>query len=157
MARKKLKEKGSPNKITGNKSSIAASCFQNKEDILFEFGHVTTNKAYSYEALVSRSKNEKNIFSDLSKLIKEISSQSWLSLASRRKEQFGGFEFLPVAQFKTNVCTAYKGPITSDTKLCIFRFGTGDKYRLVVCKSPFCPRVVHILAFDLDFSLYDHG
>jgi len=47
--------------------------------------------------------------------------------------------------------------MTDDTKLFVFRFGNQDKYRMVVYRSNECKRFIHVLGFDLDFSLYDHG
>lgn len=45
--------------------------------------------------------------------------------------------------------------ISYDTKLYVFRFG--NDYRLIGYKSNRCRAALHIIGFDFDYSLYDHG
>lgn len=155
--RKKLKNLTDENKVSIHKSKKEPFCEQWKEDILFEFGHITELKNYSYEALIEKSKNDKTALKSYLDLIKVISAETWEKLNTRSRKTTGGFETLPLSSFRKNICDKYNSKMSPDIKLCVFRFGSGDSYRMVGYKSHNCSRTFHVLGFDLDFSLYDHG
>lgn len=153
----KIKKASDKNKIDIHKSKAEPYCNQWKEDILFEFGHITNHKSYSYNALVDTCANDRNALKEYIKLINAISSSTWEELATRSKYTIGGFETMCLSNLYCNINDKYNKEMTEDTKLLVFRFGSGDAYRMVGYKSHNCSRVIHILGFDLDFSLYDHG
>ena len=142
------------NKISIHTSESEPYCTQWKEDILFEFGHITTLKGYSLNDLFELNDNKalKSYFA----LIEAISKSTWVELQKRRKNTIGGFEILQSSCFNKKIANEYNTEMTNDIKLHVFRFGNGDKYRMVGYKSHNCSRTFHVLGFDLDFSLYDH-
>lgn len=147
-----IKSKNDRNKIRSS-SNIEAVCNQNSDDILFEFGHMTRLKDYSIDALVENA--DKKTFKNFKDLIQNISSATWLELLSRNKKQLGGFETLPLQAFNNVIWDNLD--LSGDVKLHVFLFGDAKRYRMVGYKSTNCNRVFHVLGFDLDFSLYDHG
>lgn len=142
------------NKISIHTSESEPYCTQWKEDILFEFGHITTLKGYSLNDLFELNDNKalKSYFA----LIEVISKSTWVELQKRRKNTIGGFEILQYSCFNKKIANEYNIEMPNDIKLHVFRFGNGDKYRMVGYKSHNCSRTFHVLGFDLDFSLYDH-
>lgn len=132
-------------------------CAQWKEDILLEFGHITSTNSHSiFDLLAKKDNYGKLACIEYIKLIDEISKSTWSELGHRSKGTFGGFETLSLELFKTNIWRQFDPNMGKGTKLYVFRFGNG-KYRMVGYKSHKCSRVMHILGFDLDHSLYDHG
>lgn len=132
-------------------------CGQDEDDILIEFGHITQHSNYSYNALEETNKTDTKAIDKLMKLLVLISSSTWTELSHRNKKHLGGFETLSLSDFKAYVWEQLPILLSEDVKLYVFRFGNEDKYRMIGYKSSHCRRVLHILAFDLDFSLYDHG
>lgn len=153
----KIKNTSDKNKINIHKSKAEPICNQRKEDVLFEFGHITDKKGYSYNALLEKCANDKNALKEYFHLINVISSSTWEKLATRNKNTIGGFETMCLSNLCCNINDKYNKEMTKDTKLLVFRFGSGDAYRMVGYKSHNCSRVIHILGFDLDHKLYDHG
>lgn len=152
-----LKPINDNNKLDIHKSQSEPYCTQWKEDILFEFGHITNCKNYSYDSLIKADASDKKAIKCLFEFITKMSKSNWVELSTRRKENIGGFETLTVGQLNSRIHTIYSKEFTDDVKLHVFRFGNKDKYRLIGYKSKNCSRVLHVLAFDLDFTLYDHG
>ena len=152
----KIKKRNDNNKVKFP-NEPKSGCGQCENDILFEFEHITSNKRYSYNALIEKSKTDTTILKKYIELINTISVSTWAELSTINKKTIGGFETKCISDFHYKIWDNYNGDLSNDTKLYIFRFGNKDKYRMVGYKSPNCKRVIHILGFDLDFSLYDHG
>ena len=152
MSKIRVKEN---NKISLHVSEKEPYCKQWKEDVLFEFGHITNQKGYSLKDLLSLS--DKKALPSYFELISAISETTWEELKLRSKMTKGGFEMIKYDSFKTRIADKYNKELTPDTGLLVFRFGNGDSYRMVGYKSHNCSRVFHVLGFDLDHSLYDHG
>ena len=156
----KLKNKKDDNKISLDSKHDETNCKQRKEDILLEFGCITDNNRYSFKALKELQKEQPNVIEQFLELIITISKENWTTLCNRGKRTKGGFETLNYSDIRCSIVDNYwkaAGRFSGDKKLHVFRFGKGDSYRMVGYKSPNCSRAFHILAFDLDFSLYNHG
>ena len=88
--------------------------------------------------------------------MQRVSQSSWEELRTKGKDN-GGFETMELSNFKRSIVNNIKQKsLTNDTKLYVFRFG-GNKYRLIGHKSSSCKAAIHILGFDFDHSLYEHG
>ncbi len=151
---KKLKTEEN-NKISPHVSLKEPYCAQWKEDILFEFGHITDKKDYSLNVLLNS--DDRKALQSYFELLSAISEATWEELKIRSKKIKGGYEMLEYSNFNTLIANKYNSNMSLDTKLLVFRFGKGDAYRMIGYKSHNCSRVIHVLGFDLDFSLYDHG
>lgn len=153
----KIKDVVFNNKVSLHQSKSEPHCRQWKEDILIEFGHITQIKEHSYDSLVNAGKTDMNAIKSLMDLITKMSTSSWEELQRRSKHTIGGFETMEAGNMNKRIWDKYYPSMSEDTKLYIFRFGNKDKYRMVGYKSRNCSRVLHILGFDVDFTLYDHG
>lgn len=142
------------NKISIHTSKSEPYCKQWKEDVLFEFGHITTQKGYSLNDLFEL--NDNKALKSYFELIETISKSTWVELQTRSRFTKGGFETLEYWRFYKKIANEYNKEMSEDIKLYVFRFGNADKYRMVGYKSHNCSRTFHVLGFDLDFSLYDH-
>lgn len=140
-----------------NSDGAPLLCKQDEDDILIEFGHITKQPKYSFEDLKKANQVDKTTVLKLMELIVIVSRSTWTELSHRNKINLGGYEGLSISEFNSKVWEQYPEELTNDVKLYSFRFGNEDKYRMIAYKSPYCRRVLHILGFDLDFSLYDHG
>ena len=152
---KKISKKQDNNKlVVSNLNNNHSFCKYDRKNTLFDFSHVTNKKGYSIDNLLKA--NDKNLLKEFLRLINVVSITTWNELSMRSKYNLGGFETLEKSIFKTDICDNFEY-ITDDTKLYVFRFGNADKYRMICHKSRNCELVLHVLAFDLDVSLYDHG
>lgn len=159
MSKQRIKDKQSNDyfPVSIHSNTKEPYCSQWKNDILLEFGHITSNKKYNFIALQTIS--EKSIFEEFLELINVISTSSWNDMIHRSKYSKGGIDAIAISELNINIIDNFdpNGKIPKDKKLYIYRFGSGQKYRLIGYKSHSCSRTFHILAFDLDYSLYDHG
>lgn len=135
------------------------SCKFREEDqfVFLDFGHITKQKKYCYEALLEKQKNDPLILQSFFRMIVEMSQLTWAELAHRSKFQIGGYEPLSLWKFNVAIWDQLDPTMTEDVKLLVFRFGKGQAYRMIGYKSSGCRHALHILGFDLDYSLYDHG
>lgn len=121
--------------------------------VFFNFQYITSDKNFNFDYI---NRNNKKIAKDLLLLLQKISQSSWEELRTKGKDN-GGFETIEYSNFKESIAGNIKHKnITKDTKLYVFRFG-GKKYRMIGYKSNSCKAALHILGFDFDYTLYDHG
>lgn len=157
----KLRGPKESNQINSNPAILGKRCKQWEDDVLLEFGSITSKNKYSFEALKREKKNNSKAIEEFMELILTISQSNWKDLGSRGKRTKGGFELLDYGDLNSEIIDNYwkstNKSFTKDRKIHVFRFGCTDKYRMIGYKSHNCNRVLHILGFDLDFSLYDHG
>lgn len=153
---KRNKLKNIAEKSAINKQLIEYKCHQREDDILLEFGHITNQKEHCYDALLKVNQTDTTAIRNLMNIIIVVSKSTWTELSHRNKNNMGGYESLDIDIFKTNILDNYPEKLSNDIKLYSFRFGSSDKYRMIGYKSKHCKRVLHILGFDLDFSLYKH-
>lgn len=122
--------------------------------ISLTFAHVTTNKQYNFHYFGKNIRQELDARKALDELLKEISDNDWIALAKRRKDVLGGFERLYLKDI-----TSIPIPnmvLTEDTEIYIFRFGKADAFRLC-CVKDLNSVVLHVIAYDFNYSLYNHG
>lgn len=151
----KVKNKEKMSKVSG--TSIAISkCEVPDFSVFFNFQYITSDSSYNLEFIKNAGGNGKSIYNDLLSFLQRVSQSSWEELRTKGKKN-GGFETLECSIFKKSITRniTHKN-LTDDTKLYVFRFG-GNKYRLVGYKSNSCKAALHILGFDFDHSLYNHG
>lgn len=127
------------------------SCDVPEFSIFFNFQYITTDDQYNLSGRI-----EKNVYKDLISALHKFSQNSWEELKKKSKYN-GGFEMLEYGRMKPLIANKIKNkPLTNDTKLYVFRFG-GNKYRMIGYKSNRCKAAMHILGFDIDYSLYKHS
>lgn len=157
----KLKKKKDNNKISLDSKHDETHCKQYKDDVLLEFGCITSHDGYSFDALRACQRNHPDVMEQFMDLVITISKSNWKELGSRGKRTKGGFETLYYSELHCSIVENYwketNKKFSKDKKIHVFRFGSGDRYRMIGYKSNKCSRAFHILAFDLDHSLYNHG
>jgi hypothetical protein len=120
---------------------------------IFSFGWVTGDKRYNFERFRdSHSEAKEASFSFLARLF-EISSRKTVELLSRNKSS--GFETVPYRHFR---CKISVGGIAlhNNEKLYIIQFNRHNT-RVICFKDKDVQNLFHIVAFDFDHSIYDHG
>ncbi len=151
----KIKQQKKIHKLSGLVTSEGKCCVPDSS-IFFNFQYITSDSNYNFEQIKKQGGNAKEIYRDLLSFLQRVSQSSWEELRTKGKDN-GGFETMELSNFKRSICSNIRQKnLTNDTKLYVFRFG-GNKYRLVGHKSYGCKAALHILGFDFDHSLYDHG
>ncbi|MCR0153961.1 hypothetical protein [[Clostridium] innocuum] len=136
-----------------DKRNASKTCEVPESSVFFNFQYITSDKRFNYEYI---KKGKQSIYKDIVKALQKFSQNSWDELRRMGKDN-GGFETMEYGRMVPSIADKIKDkPITKDTKLYIFRVG-GNKYRMIGYKSNSCRAAMHILGFDFDFSLYDHG
>lgn len=122
---------------------------------LFSFKYLTKNNNYSFSFFKKDTKRAHDAYKGLLKKINEISIVNMDALGLLPKEK--GFETIPFRQFSNSVqnILSNTGIITNESKLTIFRFC--NSYRTICKQDSKAQNIFHIIAFDFDFSAYDHG
>lgn len=120
--------------------------------VTFSFDKMLRKGDYSFEYFKKNKSDNLQAYRDLLDKFYELSQFSMLKLMQLDKKQ--GFELIDICKLKAKLqkhCEAHQ--ITKDSKVAIFRFSSQD-YRMI-CQMD--DNVFHVLAFDFDFSAYDHG
>lgn len=140
-------------------SKINPACFVPESTIFLSFQYITKDKRYNFDYIYKQGGNALKIIKPLFECIEAISDSTWKDLRLRGKRAVGGFETLEYYNFKDVIANKLPSDknISSDTKLYTFRFGSEDKYRMIGFKSRRCKAAMHIIGFDFDHSLYNHG
>lgn len=124
-------------------------------NISISFQMVTTERNYTFERFNESLRLGLRARQSLDDLLVELSSHTLRDLGMRRKDQFGGFEMIPVSQIKTCLCK--RSDLTPDVSVWVFRF-CKSQYRLIAYKyAGNNENVLYILGYDFDYSAYDHG
>lgn len=121
----------------------------------FGFSHITSSNRYGLKGFGNQ-RDKASAYEDLIEKLQDLSSISVTEARDRGKQL--GLEKIPYSMFDSSlqqICDG-SGIVSKDSKLTIFRFYK-NKYRLI-CKDDINhPNIMHILAFDFDFSAYSHG
>lgn len=151
MSSKKLKKLKPPHIKNQEHHS---ECNVSRDSVYFSFCYITDKRKFNLSYFDSQNSNASK---KLIKTIETISQFTWTDLGKKGRKN-GGFEMLPLSSLNADITDrleeSLKENTSSDTKLHVFRFGD---YRLVGLKTGHCRATLHILGFDWDFSLYDHG
>lgn len=145
------------NKKFSKKSINSKTCEVPDTSIFFSFQYITSDDHYNLNYLKKiKSGKEKAIYFDLFSSLSSFSQSSWKELQLKRK-QSGGYETIEYGEMKESIANRLpkEKNISDDTKLIVFRFG--NNYRMVGYKSNRCKAAMHVLGFDFDYSLYNHG
>ena len=91
---------------------------------------------------------------------KEAQQMEWVRHMNSAKAsgKISGCEPIPYKSFSSNMQSIldHIDIVSRDSFLTVFRFG-GNDYRLI-CKTDLQhPNILHVIAFDFDFSAYSHG
>lgn len=130
----------------------SSKCEAPNDSIYFNFKYITSKKGYNLEYL--NSGDSRPHARKLLVKLAELSQSSWKELGTKSKYS-GGFETMAISQLSTDITDqTRRNTLTKDTKLHVFRFGD---CRLVGLKAERCRATLHVLGFDWDYSLYDHG
>lgn len=137
-----------------DKEIVLKSCQVPESSVFFNFKYITSDKRFNFEYI--KKKNMNNAYRDIFKALEKYSQNSWDELRRLGKDQ-GGFETIEYGRMEPSIANKLiNKPITTDTKLYVFRVG-GRKYRMIGYKSNSCKAAMHILGFDFNFTLYNHG
>jgi len=150
----KIKEKKQPPRVSSK--AVADNIGRNPESehITFCFKYLTNNNKYTFNHFKKdQSRNELKCRKNLDDLLSTLAQSSWLEIGKRDKTTIGGYELLSVKSFSI---PAQSLNVQNDEKLLSFRFGPADSYRLVGSKKE-RSSVLHVIAYDFDFTLYNHG
>lgn len=153
MKKRKLKDNQKQKKLVQQQNIY--KCGVPKTAIFFGFQYITKKKHRNFDYLISNTSNPAKNFKIIMDKIQSISQYSWEQLGMLRKEQ--GYERIAYSEFKESIIDnlPLEKNISDDTKLCVFR--AGKDFRIIGYKSKSCVAAIHILGFDFDFTLYDHG
>ena len=130
-----------------------SSCGISSPKIIVSFAHVTENKDYNFNYFKKRVRDNLDAREELDKLLEFMTSETWREAGELRKTDLGAYETIPFDQLKS--IQIKQMSVAKDTPIYIFRFNS-QQYRLCGIKEKRC-NVLHIIAYDFDHSLYDHG
>lgn len=150
MLKENKKPKISRTKIDENPKG----CFNIKKNISFSFLYITTNKKYCLDFFSSKQlRDELDARQKLGQLLRTLSKTTWLDTFRKRKDEFGGTEQIALSEMNFMPSGDY---FSEDANVLSFRFGTGEKYRLLGIRDEPC-QTLYIIGFDFNFSAYNHG
>lgn len=135
---------------------MQSNCLANNNHIVISFKYSVKDKRYTIESKVQ---NRQKCNEDIEKLferLKDISRTTWRELQNKPKEV--GYEMIPISRFNINMDSIKDElRLSEDSKIIVFRFGKGQKYRLlgVTCKD--CSSILYIIGYDWNYSAYNHG
>ena len=148
MSRLKVKDnKKAPDKI--QKKGL-----QPLSKLCFSFDTVTQNKNYSFKKVDKGSKV--GAYEALLVKLNDLSSINAAEAHERGKIK--GMEKIPYVQLSEGmqkICDG-TGIVTKDSKVAVFRF-CNQQYRMICKDDLIHSNLMHIIAFDFDYSAYDHG
>lgn len=121
--------------------------------LVFSFSWMTHNARYDLKALKKMKGSASKPLENLLDFLVHLSSLSWNDLADRSKFK-GGYEVLPLAEMKNSIIDGVPAEQTAGLLgLIVFRFNK-EADRLIALRTG---NTLHVLGFDLDHSLYNHG
>ena len=114
--------------------------------------HLTLNKNYNFDFFGKNFRAKAQALENFIEFLILLTAKTPLEIISLPKEKNCGFEQIPFQQIKINPHGIELG---QDTDITVFRFGAGNKYRLLGFFSIKEP-VLNVIGFDFDFSAYEH-
>ena len=142
----KAKEKG---------RKIAVTAKPSPEYIIFSYKYLSNNKSFGLPAFDS----VQNSAAALESLIEKQREISAYHLAKLRMlGKIRGSEPIPLKQFNKSLQGVFSfiSIIDKESKMDVIRFGSQD-YRMICKSDPVHGNILHVIAFDLNFTAYDHG
>lgn len=126
------------------------------QNITFSFRYLVSNKKYSFKYFRKNTRNSSDAYEALIDRMQQLCKQNMNSAKASGK--ISGCEPIPYKSFSSNMQSIldHIDIVSRDSFLTVFRFG-GNDYRLI-CKTDLQhPNILHVIAFDFDFSAYSHG
>lgn len=121
-----------------------------EKNISISFEYELSNANYNPDGI--KDKNDKLIFyEEFRNKLKNVTSKTWKELGKENKKT--GYESIPYKEFVKSIQTSFKNVniISPDSKLDVIRV-TND-YRVI---GKYSNGVYYIIAYDIDFSAYNH-
>lgn len=126
----------------GNISFCFEHSTENRNHSFSYFGNDMRNRCEAYESLYQKMTDLGQIDTTTAKLRGKISGSEPIPYKSLSKA-------MQMICDKTEI-------VGRDSYLSVFRFGQ-NKYRLLCKPDMNHPNLLHVIAFDFDYSAYDHG
>lgn len=146
-----------PPKIKDNKRNqdkIQKVPYEPLSKLCFSFSHMTSNNRYSFKKVDAG--NKTNAYE---KFIGKLAELSGIDvIEAHQLGKIRGMEKIPYKQLSESmkqICID-TGIVSKDSKVAVFRFNN-QNYRMICKDDIMHPNLMHIIAFDFDFSAYDHG
>ena len=126
------------------------------KNIAFRFQYIPHNGNYSFEHFRKDFRRKLSAYEMLHDKFCELTSKTLNEV--RQIGKVTGGEQVPLWQFSDGLQRSLKNipHVSEDTKLTIFRFGNNN-YRLICVEDAQTSHILYIVAFDFDFTAYDHG
>lgn len=124
--------------------------------ICFGFEHVTTNKSHNFDIFTKDKSKKCTAYEALFELMNKLSQITATEAQNRGKKL--GLEKIPVHQLSKQMQDICNGIdiISGDSKVVIFQF-CNHNYRLICKDDVMHPNLMHVIAFDFNYSAYNHG
>lgn len=125
--------------------------------IMFSFRYLTSNKHYNFNYFDNKDiKRCNSAYESFLNLMQALCQTNISEVRMVNKTR--GAETIACNQFNSSIQTFLKtlGFIEASSKLIIIRFHSQD-YRLICKSDPTHNNLLYILAFDFDYSAYNHG
>lgn len=121
---------------------------EKKISVSFEYEISNTN--YNPDGIRDNRRRLK-FYEDFKSKLKNITGKTWMDFGQESKKT--GYESIPYKQFVKNIQSSFRNVniISPDSKLDIFR--VADDYRVI---GKYLNGVYYIIAYDIDFSAYNH-
>ena len=114
--------------------------------------HLTSNKNYNFDFFGKNFRAKTQALEYFIEFLALLTAKTRLEIISLPKEEKCGLEQIPFQQIKIKPRNIELG---QDTDVTVFRFGAGNKYRLLGFFSIKEP-VLNIIGFDFNFTAYEH-
>lgn len=150
MANPKIKDKKK------SKDTISQSAIQPLSNISFSFKYLTSNKEHSFAYFNSDMRNSHTAYEALVQRMQELcnTDMNYAKMIGK----ISGCEPIPYKRLSPSmqsICDSVE-VISKDSSLSVFRFNQNN-YRLL-CKTDINhPNLLYVIAFDFNYSAYDHG
>lgn len=138
------------------KDKISINQVTRLSHISFSFKYLTSNKNYNFSYFKQDVRKRHDAYEMLFQRMKDLCRQDMISAKNNGK--ITGCEPIPCKQLSTALQTICKtiDIISNESFVSVFRFGQNN-YRML-CKTDLnLPNLLHIIAFDFNYSAYDHG
>lgn len=125
-------------------------------NIAFSFKHLTNNKQHCFSYFRNEMRNSHAAYEALVKRMQELCNIDMNG--AKQMGKISGCEPMPYKELSETIQKICDGTgiISKDSSLSVFRFNQNN-YRML-CKTDINhSNLLYIIAFDFDFSAYDHG
>lgn len=124
-------------------------------NICFGFSYMSFDSSHGFEYFRKSASDKCKAYEHLHKRLYELSQITVTEARDRGKT--AGLEKIPLKQMSNKIQSIciQENLATDETKLTVFRFGQ-QKYRIICKDDIYQPNLMHVIAFDFDYSAYNH-